>query len=172
VSAFLKLFLDIVLWRQGPQDLPASSLLFRLTLGAYVAVSAIQLSLLKESGATWLVFLVADPLLLTGCVWMILKLYNHPERFLQTATAVLGTGALLGLLLYLPLQVLLSSLGLGPDSGLARFFALLLLGSFALVTGRILKLGTESNLFTGVAISLTYFFLINSLLGLVQGGGN
>jgi hypothetical protein len=172
VSAFLKLFLDIVLWRQGPQDLPASSLLFRLTLGAYVAVSAIQLSLLKESGATWLVFLVADPLLLTGCVWMILKVYNHPERFLQTATAVLGTGALLGLLLYLPLQVLLSSLGLGPDSGLARFFALLLLGSFALVTGRILKLGTESNLFTGVAISLTYFFLINSLLGLVQGGGN
>lgn len=172
MSAFLKLFLDIVLWRQGPQDLPASSLLFRLTLGAYVAVSAIQLSLLKESGATWLVFLVADPLLLTGCVWMILKVYNHPERFLQTATAVLGTGALLGLLLYLPLQVLLSSLGLGPDSGLARFFALLLLGSFALVTGRILKLGTESNLFTGVAISLTYFFLINSLLGLVQGGGN
>jgi hypothetical protein len=172
VSAFLKLFLDIVLWRRGPQDLPASSLLFWLTLVAYVAVSAIQLSLLEESGATWVVFLLADPLLLTGCVWMILKLYNHPERFLQTATAVLGTGALLGLLLYLPLQVLLSLLGLGPDSGLARFFALVLLASFALVTGRILKLGTESNLFTGVAISLTYFFLINSLLGLVQGGGN
>jgi hypothetical protein len=172
VSAFLKLFLDIVLWRRGPQDLPASSLLFWLTLVAYVAVSAIQLSLLEESGATWVVFLLADPLLLTGCVWLILKLFNHPERFLQTAAAVLGTGALLGLLLYLPLQVLLSLLGLGPDSGLARFFALVLLASFALVTGRILKLGTESNLFTGVAISLTYFFLINSLLGLVQGGGN
>jgi len=40
------------------------------------------------------------------------------------------------------------------------------------VTGRILQAGTGSNLFTGVAFALTYFFLINSLLGLVQGGGN
>ena len=172
MSQFLKVFLDIVLWRRGPQDLPASNLLLGIAFAAYVAVSAVQLSLLRESAATWLVFLVLDPVLLTSCVWLLLRLYGHPERFPQTAAAVLGTGALLGLLLYLPLQMLLSALHQGPDTHLARIFAVLLLACFALVTGRILKLGTDSNLFTGIAVSLTYFVLINLLLGLVQHGGN
>jgi hypothetical protein len=42
---------------------------------------------------------------------------------------------------------------------------------FALVTGRILKLATESSLFTGITLSLTYFLLINLLLHLASGGG-
>jgi len=172
VSPFLKTFLDIVLWWRGPQDLPSSPLLFWLTMAAYVAVSAIQMALLEETGVTWLIFLVVDPLLLTGCIWLMLRLYSHPERFWQTAAAVLGTGALLGIALYLPLQLLLEVLGQGPQSGLSMFFALLLLATFALVTGRILKLGTDSSLLTGVAVSLTYFLLINLLLGVAQGGGN
>lgn len=171
-ASFLKLFLDIVLWRKGPQDLPSSSLLLWLAAVAYVVVSAVQLAVLGETGVNWFFFLVVDPCLLTLCVWLMLKLFGHPERFLQTATAVLGTGALLSLVLYLPLQVLLTLLQLGPDTGYSRFVALLLLGTFSLVTGRILQAGTGSNLFTGVAFALTYFFLVNSLLGLVQGGGN
>jgi lipoprotein signal peptidase len=42
---------------------------------------------------------------------------------------------------------------------------------FALVTGRILKLATDSNLFTGITLSLTYFLLINLLLHFASGGG-
>jgi hypothetical protein len=38
VLQFLKVFLDIVLWRRGPQDLPASPLLLLLCAAAYVAV--------------------------------------------------------------------------------------------------------------------------------------
>jgi hypothetical protein len=102
---------------------------------------------------------------------LLLRLFQHTERFLQTATAVLGTGALLGLLLFLPLQWILSLLGAGPESPAAGVFALLLVVVFALVTGRILQLATDSNLFTGVALSLTYFMLINLLLGLANGGG-
>ncbi|HVN42739.1 MAG TPA: hypothetical protein VMT50_08125 [Steroidobacteraceae bacterium] len=169
--AFLKVFLDIVLWRRGPQDLPASPLLFRLALAAYVAVSVVQLLVLRESAATWVVFLLIDPPLLTGCVWLVLRLYRHPERFLQTASAVLGTGSLLGLLLYLPLQLLLGALGRGPDAGLYQVAALLLLVVFALVTGRILKLGAESSLATGVGIALGYFFLINLILSVAQSAG-
>ncbi len=172
MSSFFKLFLDIVLWRKGPQDLPSSSLLLWLAALAYVVISAVQLAVLGETGLAWFFFLALDPLLLTLCVWLMLKLYGHPERFLQTASAVLGTGAVLSLVLYLPLQVVLTLLHLGPDNGFSRIVALVLLGTFALVTGRILQAGTGSNLFTGVAFSLTYFFLINSLLGLVQGGGN
>ena len=169
---FLKVFLDIVLWRRGPQDLPASPLLLALSAAAYVVVSIIQLALLDEPATAWFVFVVLDPVLLLGGVWLLLRLFGHRERFVQTATAVLGTGAVLGVLLFLPTQWLLSLLELGPDSPVAGIVALALVVVFALVTGRILKLATDSNLFTGVALSLTYFLVINLLLELAAGKGS
>ena len=45
---FLKAFLDIVLWRRGPQDLPASPVLLWLTGAGYVAVSVLQLVTLDD----------------------------------------------------------------------------------------------------------------------------
>ena len=171
VQQFLRICLDIVLWRRGPQDLPASSLLLAIAVATYVAVSAVQLALLGETAATWFFFLVIDPLLLGGWLWLVLRLHGHAERFLQTAAAVFGTGAVLGLGLYLPLQLIITGLGYDPTSGLAQFFALVLVVVFALVTGRIIKLATDSNLFTGIAVSLTYFLLINYLVGVLRGPG-
>ncbi len=169
VQQFLRIFVDIVLWRRGPQDLPASSLLLATAVAAYVAVSVVQLALLGETAATWLFFVVADPLLLAAWVWLVLKLFGHAERFVQTAAAVFGTGAVLGMFLYLPLQFIVTGLGQAPSSGLAQSFALLLVIAFALVTGRIIKLATDSGMFTGVAVSLTYFLVINYLVGVLRG---
>jgi hypothetical protein len=72
---------------------------------------------------------------------------------------------------YLPVQVLLDAIDAGPESGLAQVLALALVVVFALVTGRILKLATETNMITGVAIALTYFLLVNLLVGLLRGPG-
>ncbi|HQR49471.1 MAG TPA: hypothetical protein PL152_09040, partial [Steroidobacteraceae bacterium] len=94
MQQFLRIFLDIVLWQRGPQDLPASPLLVWITLAAYVVVGAVQLALLDESGPVWFVFLVMDPALLLATVWLMLRLYGRTGRFQQTAAAVLGTGAL------------------------------------------------------------------------------
>ena len=58
-----------------------------------------------------------------------------------------------------------------PGSTAAGMIALGMVVIFALVTGRIVKLATDSNLFTGVTLSLTYFLLINLLLHLASGGG-
>ena len=171
VQQFLRIFVDIVLWRRGPQDLPASSLLLALTVAAYVGVSVVQLALEGESAATWFFFVVIDPLLLAAWVWLVLRIFGHAERFVQAASAVFGTGAVLGIGLYLPLQLIITGLGYEPTSGLAQAFALLLVVVFALVTGRIIKLATESNLFTGIAVSLTYFLLINYLVGVLRGPG-
>jgi ABC-type nitrate/sulfonate/bicarbonate transport system ATPase subunit len=70
-----------------------------------------------------------------------------------------GASALLGFLVYLPVQVLLTAMDAGPDSGLAQLLALVLVVVFALVTGRILKLATETNMLTGVAIADTALVL-------------
>jgi len=172
VQQFLRIFIDIVLWRRGPQDLPASSLLLWATVAAYVAVSAVQLALLGETVATWFFFVVVDPLLLAAWVWLVLRLYGRRERFVQTVSAVFGTGAVLGIGLYLPLQLIVTGLGQDPLSWLAQSFALLLVVAFALVTGRIIKLATDSNLFTGIAVSLTYFLVINFLVGVLRGPGS
>jgi hypothetical protein len=171
VLQFLKVFVDIVLWRRGPQDLPASTLLLGLAGAAYVLVSVVQLAWIDEPAAAWIVFVVVDPLLLTGGTWLVLRLFNRRARFLQTATAMLGTGALLGVALFLPVQWLMSALQVPPGSTVAGVAALGLVVAFALVSGRILQLATESNLFTGVALSLTYFLLIDLLLTLVVRGG-
>jgi hypothetical protein len=171
VLHFLKAFLDIVLWRRGPQDLPASRMLLWLTAAAYVAVSILQLMLLEEPMAAWLVFVVLDPVLLAAGVYLLLKLFGKTDRFLQTATAVLGTGAVLGLAMFLPVQWLLTLSGMPAESTAAGLIALGMVVIFALVTGRILKLATDSNLFTGITLSLTYFLLINLLLQLASGRG-
>jgi hypothetical protein len=171
VLHFLKAFLDIVLWRRGPQDLPASPVLLSLAGAAYVAVSLLQLATLDEPMGAWLVFVVVDPVLLLAGVYGLLRLFGKRERFLQTASAVLGTGAVLGLCLFLPVQWLVSALGLRPESTAAGLAALALVVVFALVTGRIIKLATDTTLFTGVTLSMTYFLLINLLLGLAGGGG-
>jgi len=171
VLQFLRICLDIVLWRRGPQDLPASGLLLAISVAVYIAVSAVQLALLGETAATWFFFIVVDPLMLGLWVWLVLKLYRHGERFLQTATAVFGTGAVLGLGLYLPLQLIVTAMGQGPASSMAQVFALLLVVAFALVTGRIIKLATDSGLFTGIAVSLTYFLVVNYLVGVLRGPG-
>lgn len=172
MKAFVELFRDIVLWRKGPQDVPSSGLLVGLSALAYVGVSALQLAVMGESGFHWAFFLAVEPALMAATVWLLLSLYRHPGRFRQTLAAVFGAGAYLSAVLYLPLQVLIAALHLGPASALSRFLAILMLATFAPVTGRILHLGTGASLFSGVAFALSYVFMIELLLGLAQGGGN
>jgi hypothetical protein len=172
VKHFLRIFLDIVLWRRGPQDLPASGLLLALTVAAYLAVSVVQLAMFDESLANWLFYLVLDPLLLFGWTWLVLRILGHRARLLQTASAVFGANAVLGFLLYLPLQVLGTAVGAGQDSSLAQAIAWLQVITFALVTGRILKLATDTNLFTGIMLSVTYVLLVIMVLSQLRGTGD
>ena len=171
MQQFFRIFLDIVLWRRGPQDLPVSQLLFALAVAAYVLVTVVQLALLGESAATWLFFIVVDPLLLFAWTWLVLRIFGKTERLQQTATAVFGTSATLGVVMYLPLQALLMAAGQDVTSGPSQLVALLLVVAFALVTGRILKIATDTNLFTGIAASLTYFMVVNLLVGALRGPG-
>jgi hypothetical protein len=172
VKQFLRIFLDIVLWRRGPQDLPVSGVLLALTVAAYLAVSVVQLAISGESLANWLFYLVLDPLLLGGWTWLVLRILGHRARFPQTASAVFGANAVLGFLLYLPLQVLGTAVGAGQASGLAQAAAWLQVIAFALVTGRILKLATDTNLFTGIMLSVTYVLLVIMVLSQLRGTGD
>jgi hypothetical protein len=174
LAQFLKVFADIVLWRRGPQDLPASRLLLGLVAAVYVAVSVLQMVLFApaDTAGAWFIIVVLDPLLLVGGTYLLLRLFNHPERFLQTTTAILGTGALLSVVLSMPIDAWISRGNVPANSVAAGLSQLALVVIGALVMGRILQQASGSNLLTGVALSLTYFLVIVLLAGLVGGGGN
>ena len=53
-------------------------------------------------------------------MYLLLKLFGKTDRFLQTATAVLGTGVVLGLGLFLPVQWTVTQAGLTPESDHCR----------------------------------------------------
>ena len=91
----LSRFFDICLLRAGPQDLPASGFLLGMALAAYFVLDFIAFSLV-ESPPQALMKSVLDLALFMGLTWAVLRGYGAGGRFTQTATALLGTGVLIG----------------------------------------------------------------------------
>lgn len=96
MSVLFRLFLDIALFRRGPQDVPDSPILLALAVLADVAISTVVGALEGDVLSAMLQALVASALLL-AFVALILVLTSHRKRFQKTATAVLGCDALITL---------------------------------------------------------------------------
>lgn len=97
VMILLQRFFQICLFRAGPADVPASHWLFKLVCLIYFSVGVL-VSHIDHSWSVSLVASLGDTLLLLAVVWLLLYLRRLPGRFLQTATAMAGTGAMMGLL--------------------------------------------------------------------------
>jgi len=172
VQQFLKVFLDIVLCRRGPQDLPNSLLLVVLTLVAYELVNLVQIALMEVSIAELLLYLVVDPLLLMGGLWLVMMLYGRKDRWAQTVSAVLGCTALMALVVSVPMVLLVGPRMAGNPPAALQLLALGLVIAFILVVGRIIQLATDSNLLTGSAIATTYVVMFHALAGAIRATGS
>jgi hypothetical protein len=96
---------------------------------------------------------------------LALRLTRRDARFLQAATALLGSGAVIGVVALLPLS--LNPMG-SEESELAAFGALLLLLLFAwsvVVSGHILRHTFEITLGQGAAISVAFKIGLVLLVG-------
>jgi len=97
VLRLILVFVDIMLHRRGPQDVPSSPFLFWLLLATSLGV---ELAVTLWAGGS--VLAVAVAVLVTGLnvwfVWALLRLFNHQRRFRQTMTALLGADTILSLL--------------------------------------------------------------------------
>jgi hypothetical protein len=94
MSEFIRLYTQIALLRRGPQDLPASGLLLVLTVAGYFAVSCLMSSVLPPE-TRWFERLLVDTLFTLLWYLLLLRLTGHPERTLQTTSAVFGFQAVL-----------------------------------------------------------------------------
>lgn len=170
MQALITFYFELCLLRRAPQDLPASDALFRLVLIAGVAIGVL---VGVTSGVHPLVGFAQSVLeisLMLALLYGGLRLAGHPERFNQSANALLGTGALIGILA-LP-AVALSALGDG-ETDAAALGTLLLLGILCwsiLVTAHILRHTFALSLGQGIGIAVAYQLLAILTMGLLFGG--
>ena len=154
----LKILWEIALFQRGPQDLPSSVFLFRLSAVAYLLVG-ISVVLLPLPFLPMIAIALVDTVLMAVLVGVALYLRRRQARTLQTLTAVYGTLALLGLPMLPVTGWLLQADSIGGSVALASTaFWAFYFWSIA-VLGHILRQAMEIPLFHGLLISYTYFFL-------------
>ena len=154
ILRFLQNFLDIALWRKGPQDLPASALLATLVLFAYLATGFMRMRLYQLDLHESLVFISIDALMLGSWLWLVLAFFGRRQRFVQTLTALLGVGLLV---LLFDVTFRLGQLALGLSDSLSLNWLMLRVPLTALVLGRIFMLALDRGLLTGIALTLAIF---------------
>ena len=167
MKQLLQTFVDIALWRKGPQDLPASRFLAGSVLAIYIAMSFVQARLFKLSLDTSVLIVGIDVLMLTGWLWLVLAFFGRKQRFAQTATAVLGVGVLLCMLdIFIRIMQLAANSGEAlPDSWvLLRFLAI------ALILGRIFMHALDRGLLTGMALTIAIIYSTHEVAQLMLTG--
>lgn len=163
MEALIRFFVELCLLRRAPQDLPGSSTLLGLILVINLVASVLVGLAAGLAAPVALGQGLADAVLTLGLLHLALSLTRRPARFLQLATALLGTGALLSLVAVAPL-LLLSGAESRGETSLAGLPLIFLLFWSLLVTGHILRHGFDLRLGQGVLIAVAYNVLASTLI--------
>lgn len=151
----IKLFLDICLFRKGPQDVPYSNFLFNLSLGAFLSVD-IVLGMMQTDGLLVVPQALLETLMLLGFAWISLKAANKTGRLPQTYIALLGTDALISSLAV----PLVAAAMIDPKLGIAQVLLLMLLLWHTGIIAHILRCALSQTL--GVAVGLAIVYVLFS----------
>lgn len=165
MKALLVYFVRLCLLRAGPQDLPASPILLWLALGANLLAGVLLVAGVRADLGLAMVEGLADSLLLLSLLWLALRLQGLGARFLQSATALLGSSALLALVALPPLALTVpAGQSTTPVSELAALLLLVVIGWNLLVFGHILRHSFGLSLALGFGLAVAYTALSYSLL--------
>ena len=157
------LFVDICLFKKGPQHVPASRFLFGLALVAYWLVGIALLVVETDWPHAALEAFVESALLL-GFAWSLLFLVAHKtERFLQAATALLATDALIST----PGALLLRWWAARPGEPLLQLALLGLMIWHIAVVAHILRHALSRPLSYGFALSVLYVIVTYQLMSMI-----
>jgi hypothetical protein len=154
-----KAFLSIALRRQSPADLPASLLLLAMAAVATALMEVLGALLPPPPNGQILLRVVLEVGLPLGFTWVLLALTRRRARFLQTATALLGVGALAALILY-PLDSLIRVMGVDKIAALPMgvLWTAVFIG-YLLACAHIWRSALDSGLLLGGIIAIGYLAL-------------
>ena len=139
--------------RQGPERVPASWLVFLLAITLMQLVSIVGATLIDYGDKYSHLLAFITNLLGMSIYAVILFLAGFANRFLQTVSAIVACGAILGLL-FVCSYVMLTPL-LGKD--IAVILATLFIFWSVPVEGHIIARAIEQNWYLGIAISMVVF---------------
>ena len=160
MTATLKTLFDILLLRAGPEDLPASP---RLLWGTFALLLVLQAGLgawLMPEDRSILPQALLSGLASLGWLALVLRLFGKPERFTQTASAMLGMACL-----FAPISLPVIA-AIRPQAGQAVEWSPLVLLAFAIslfliyLNSRILRAAIERPLFQCIVLFLLGEFLV------------
>ena len=158
VTTLFREFLNICLFKQAPQDLPASGSLLGVTLaGSTLASLVVARSSLAWAGAAQSA--VAETLFMVAVIYLLLQVQGHPARWLQTVTAVAGANIVL---VVISLPLLLWLLSVRATNMDATVPALLFLGLIiwnVMILGHIFRHALSTYFPLGVLVALGYYSL-------------
>ena len=163
----LNLFVDICLFRAGPQELPASPFLLWLTAALNLLTGTLVIVDMFGGAGQALLAQLLDMALMLGLLRAALTALGKGARFLQSASALLGAGTFINLIT-MPLQL---TVGDNPSASLfgelAALLYLALILWALLVTAHILRHTLAIRFGAAVLVALGYFFMVNWLIQLL-----
>ena len=167
MNLLISRFFEICLLRAGPQDLPASTVLLYVSLIIYV-ISGLLLSLINAELGKSLLIVTVDVFMLAGLAYLLLWIRMLTRRYVQTLTALAGSGAILELTAW-PLLYWqnLSAVANSPALLIASLLLWAWLAWNVIVVAHILRHTLTTSFFNGTLLSVLYMFVSVSVIRIV-----
>ncbi|NEV61700.1 hypothetical protein [Thiorhodococcus minor] len=170
MQALIRFFVELCALRRPPQDLPASDVLLAITLVADIIVGVLVGITAGLSALTSLLQGIAEILIMLTALFVALRQLRMRPRFTQSATALLGSGALLGLIAILPLSMSPTGSQQTDLAALGAFLLLALVIWGIVVTGHILRHTFGITLGQGSAIAVAFEIVTVTIVTSMFGG--
>ena len=162
MAELFKRFINICLLSGGPQDLPCSTVLFRLLLVLYLLSGVAGWSTELDVSRALLAAII-DTVILMVYVYGTLWGYAKLARFIQTATALLAVGLLFQLLELPPLFYLVDAAPSAPPQE-AAILLLVLYGWSLAIYAHILRQALETSTLVSFVLTISYVLINMSVV--------
>lgn len=166
----INFFIELALLRRAPQDLPPSPALFLLVLLVGLGAGLLLAITAGVGLGSGLLQSLLDLALILGALSLALRLLGRPQRFLQTATALVGVDSLITLMALLPVGLARPAEADSSLLALAGLLFLLLVAWSVLATGHILRHAFGLTLLQGAAIAIGFDLLSFMIIGGIVDG--
>ncbi len=153
----IRAFIDICLFRRGPQDLPASSFLLYLTLGTYAA-SNFLLALGRYTPISAAMVSLTDTVMLAVLTLSLLYMQGRAVRVPQTLAALAGTGTVVAVLALPPVYWLPAQPGQAHLS-IAELLVLGLVVWSLVIMGHIIRHALSTRMFVGLLAAMMFYWV-------------
>ena len=149
-------FVDVFLLRRGPEDIPKSSILLVMAIGASIVVNFLFYAIVESEYESDLFLEFATELVKIASYVAILLLFGFVSRIMQTITTIIACNAILAFLLTAMMVVSQTIMNNGPD---VAFMSVPIAFWLILVEGHIISRAIQLHRITGIAIAVVIFVL-------------